>query len=140
MLSNAPSVLVLATGSRDWDDYLAIDMALSGIQAEFPHHKLVLFEGEAQGADRIARESIKSRLRWKVKKFPADWGKYGRVAGPRRNAEMLEALINQATPEDEIIVLAFKNKLHPQLAKGGTEDMIRRCKAANIPVYLIGRL
>ena len=43
--------------------------------------------GEAIGADSIGKEwAIKNKI--KVKSFPAEWDKYGRVAGPIRNMDM----------------------------------------------------
>lgn len=43
--------------------------------------------GEAIGADSIGKEwAIKNKI--EVKSFPAEWDKYGRVAGPIRNMDM----------------------------------------------------
>ena len=43
--------------------------------------------GEATGADSIGKEwAIKNEIA--VKSFPAEWDKYGRLAGPIRNQDM----------------------------------------------------
>lgn len=83
---------VLVTGSRDWNDELAIVGALQDIAAEHPADgELILVHGACPtGADAIANN-------WAVKygclieAHPAAWWKYGRIAGPRRNTEMVEA-------------------------------------------------
>lgn len=45
--------------------------------------------GCAAGIDSAAIEFAK-RYKIPLKKFPADWEKYGRLAGPRRNLEMAQ--------------------------------------------------
>ena len=43
--------------------------------------------GEASGADKLGKEwAEKNNIT--VTSFPADWGKYGKAAGPIRNKEM----------------------------------------------------
>jgi ABC-type Fe3+-hydroxamate transport system substrate-binding protein len=56
-------------------------------------------------------------------KFPADWIKYGKSAGPKRNMEM----ILSAKPD---LVVAFPGSK-------GTADMISKAKAAGIEVLEI---
>ncbi|MEU9323242.1 DUF2493 domain-containing protein [Streptomyces canus] len=83
---------VLITGSRDWRDELTIQATLQDVAAEHPADgQLVLVHGACPtGADLIANE-------WAVRRgclieaHPAAWWKYGRVAGPRRNKEMVDA-------------------------------------------------
>ena len=43
--------------------------------------------GMANGADLFGRQ-IALKMKLTVKEFPAEWDKYGRMAGPIRNAEM----------------------------------------------------
>lgn len=83
---------VLITGSRTWNNELAIVGTLQGIAVEHPADgELVLVHGACPtGADAIANN-------WAVlygcliEAHPAAWWKYGRVAGPRRNKEMVDA-------------------------------------------------
>lgn len=43
--------------------------------------------GEAKGADRLGKRwALDERL--SVRSFPADWNKWGKAAGPKRNVEM----------------------------------------------------
>lgn len=106
---------VLICGSRDWTDYERIYAILEGIA---PYVACVI-EGEARGADSLARRAAES-LGIPVLKFPADWNKHGRAAGPIRNQQMLD----EGKPNR---VLAFQ--LHNS---SGTTDMIRRAKKAGI--------
>ena len=106
---------VLVCGSRNWTD---ADAILEALVALGPVIEVVI-EGEAPGADSLAREAAQ-RLDIPVLKFPADWTKYGKAAGPIRNQQMLD----EGHPD---LVLAF-----PLQASRGTWDMVRRARLANI--------
>lgn len=122
---------VLVCGSRHWTDGDIIDVITSGLAAEFNGpDKLVLVHGAAPGADSLAADSA-ALDGTEILPFPADWKNDGRyAAGPKRNQRMLD----EAFPQ---MVIAFKDGLRPALDKGGTEDMVRRAKAAGIPVYVV---
>src|SRR5881394_176816 len=73
----------IVTGGRDFDDIGTVYGTLDRIGVT------VLAEGGASGADRLAAlwahdRNVSHRV------YPADWRKYGRAAGPIRNAEMLQ--------------------------------------------------
>jgi len=112
---------VLVCGSRKWKDY---DKVYRVLKSMAPRVKLVI-EGGAPGADTCAREAAKElRLPWV--EFPADWMKYGKAAGPKRNQEMLD----KAKPT---LVLAF----HEDWKLGvGTQDMITRALKAKLPIRI----
>jgi hypothetical protein len=57
--------------------------------------------------------------------FPANWKKHGRAAGPMRNQQMLD----EGKPD---LVIAFPGG-------SGTADMVRRAKAAGVPVETVPR-
>lgn len=79
-------------------------------------------EGGATGADALAREAAEG-LGLPVRSFPADWSR-GKRAGPERNARMLV----EGRPAE---VWAF----HADAALGkGTADMVRKARAAGVPV------
>jgi hypothetical protein len=59
--------------------------------------------------------------------FPAQWHKYGRAAGPKRNQQMLD----EGKPD---LVIAFGG-----LNGRGTNDMVRRSKNAGILVLEFDR-
>ena len=51
--------------------------------------KYPMEHGTARGADRLGEKYAQDR-NLSLKKFPADWNKYGRGAGYRRNEQMAE--------------------------------------------------
>ena len=80
---------VLVTGSRDWLDRRAVGRALLSVQVLLAVGTPTLVSGACPtGADEIA-EAIAAALGWPVERHPADWARFGKAAGPRRNAEMV---------------------------------------------------
>lgn len=111
---------VLVCGDRHWTNKEKIYNRLSMLpkDAEVIH-------GAAPGADNIAG-SVAISLGLKVRTFPADWEKFGKWAGPKRNREMLD--------QKPDYVIAF----HPNLAESkGTRDTVTEAKRRNIPVELV---
>lgn len=113
-------MLVLICGDRNWEDY---DAVLSRLK-KLPHDSIVV-EGGATGADTMAREAAKS-IGLDVIEIRAEWGKYGRSAGPIRNIKMLEM-----GPE---LVIAFHSNLKRSL---GTAHTVREAGHRGIPVEVI---
>src|SRR5215217_4097649 len=111
---------VLICGSRNWFDTAAIIRCLRAL----PEGSTVI-HGAAAGADRIAAYYAEA-LHLDTVAFPADWGRYGRAAGPKRNQQMLD----EGRPEQ---VIAFRRKG----PSPGTDDMIRRAQAAGVPVEIV---
>lgn len=91
----------------------------------FPKDTIII-EGEARGADKMAA-AIATRRKMKVLKFPANWNKYGKAAGPLRNEQMLE----EGKPD---IVHAFYMMETINDSKG-TTHMVELAKDRGIPVY-----
>ena len=75
---------VLACGSRAWEGGALVLETLRGLEGVE-----VVIEGEAPGADTLAREAA-LQLGFPVMAFPADWEKHGRAAGPLRNQRMID--------------------------------------------------
>lgn len=111
---------VLVCGGRHYEDFEQVCAILDGIHAETPIGCII--EGGAYGADRLAARWACLR-RIPNKRFSADWAKYGRAAGPRRNQQM----IDEGKPD---LVVAFPGGT-------GTADMMARAKAAEIMVVEI---
>lgn len=109
---------VLVCGDRFWEDRGFLEATLDAL-GPFD----LLIEGEARGADTMAREWAISRG-VPYKPFPANWDKYGKAAGPIRNQQMLD----EGQPD---LVVAFHNSLD---TSRGTKDMVKRANAAGIPV------
>lgn len=113
---------VIVCGSRDWHDIEAIRLALSRLP--FPRHTVIV-HGDARGADKQAGE-IAQTMGFRVEAHPAEWSKWGRIAGPKRNQAMLELGAD--------LVLAFQLN-----GSTGTNDMIRRAAAAGVQVKVDSR-
>src|SRR5271167_2213334 len=80
----------------------------------------VVIEGGASGADRLARRWAGTN-RVHVETFEADWLKYGRGAGPIRNALMLTI----GKPD---VVVAFPGG-------SGTRNMIHQAENLDVEVF-----
>ena len=79
---------VLVTGSRDWSDRAAVRDAMVAVWPDTTSALTLVSGGCPTGADQMA-ESLASSLGWLVERHPADWRRYGKAAGPRRNVEMV---------------------------------------------------
>jgi hypothetical protein len=107
---------LLVTGGRDYRDFQALAALLDTLHAQTPISLLI--HGAARGADSLASawaayRNIPSHA------YPANWDLHGKAAGPIRNQRML----TEGRPD---AYLAFPGGR-------GTQDMVSRCKKANIP-------
>ena len=109
---------VLVCGSRHFNDYELLEKTLETLGIT------TIIEGEARGADALARRYAERRG-LDVLPFPALWDKYGRSAGPIRNAQML----SEGKPE---LVIAFRGP-----GSRGTQNMIDQAKKTGIEVRII---
>ena|SRR5271156_3821389 len=76
---------ICVTGGRHFDETAYIFAVLDA------HHVEVLIHGDCPtGLDHWADEWAKAR-QIPVRKFPADWDKFGRAAGPIRNQQMVDS-------------------------------------------------
>lgn len=113
---------VLVCGGRNYTDNIRISTVLTDIDCN--HGITALIHGGAAGADRIAWTwALAGKI--PVESYPAEWGKHGYAAGPKRNAQMLA----EGKPD---LVVAFPGGK-------GTVDMVSRAKAAGVEVMEIDR-
>ena len=115
---------VLVTGSRDWTDPAPIYRALYYQRMIAGERGLIIVHGDcATGADAIAD-------RWgrqfypgttTLERYPADWKRHGKGAGPMRN----QVMVNLGAD----VCLAF-----PFPDSRGTRDCMRRAEEAGIRV------
>ena len=114
---------VVVAGCRDYDNYdeakKYIDYCLSEIRKE---NEIIIISGCASGADLLG-ERYAEENGLNVEKYPADWKKYGRSAGPRRNRQMAEIC------DFAICFWDRKSK--------GTKSMIDYAKRFNKPVKIM---
>jgi YspA, cpYpsA-related SLOG family len=114
---------LLVTGSRTWHDIAAIERTLAVILDRHPEGVLLVHGACPRGADAIAAAYATRTPGYQVEAHPADWHRYGRAAGYRRNAEMIAlgadgcaGLIRGGSP--------------------GSTSAVRLARAAGIPVWL----
>lgn len=106
---------VIIAGSRDITDYDTVVESMG--DCSFDATEIV--SGCAKGVDTIG-ERIADNLDIPLKKFPANWDKHGKAAGPIRNRQMAEYA-------DAAIVIHNGSK--------GSLNMIQQMKKLNKPVY-----
>lgn len=80
-------VRVIVAGGRTFNDYSFMCLALDKYLKEYPKDKVVIISGTAGGADKLGEHYALERG-YRLERFPADWDKYGKGAGYRRNTEM----------------------------------------------------
>lgn len=113
---------ILVCGSRHWGNYNRIRAVISLLHNE-QGIACVIHGCCPTGADMIA-DNVAITLGIPTKRYPADWKKHGKAAGPLRNQQMLD----EGKPD---LVLAFTNT--PETSRG-TKDMTTRAKKANLEV------
>ena len=78
---------VLVVGSRTFRDYEQLAEVLDRVAQGY--EKITIVSGGAQGADALAKRYAKEKG-YGYKEFPAEWDKYGKSAGYKRNEQMHE--------------------------------------------------
>jgi len=81
---------ILITGSRDWDrdDVLAFHLGVALGEAPTMLDVVIVHGACPTGADALA-DGLAKHYGIAVESHPADWRRYGKAAGFRRNAEMV---------------------------------------------------
>ncbi|MBQ8524680.1 MAG: DUF2493 domain-containing protein [Clostridia bacterium] len=81
---------LLIAGSREYSAYdeaeKVIDTYLNKLT---PNDTVIILSGACRGADRIG-ERYAEEHGYEVRRYPADWKRYGRGAGPVRNRLMAD--------------------------------------------------
>jgi hypothetical protein len=86
---------------------------------------IAIVHGAATGVDESFEMACRG-LGVKTEPHPADWERFGKRAGPRRNQDMIDA--------GAALCLGFHRSL---LASKGTKDCLRQALEAGIPTYLV---
>jgi hypothetical protein len=115
---------ILVCGGRDFTDYRLLCKTLDGLfpAPMLPPNDTVIIHGDAAAADRLAGQWATNKM-LKVERYPADWAKHGRAAGPIRNKQMLE----EDKPD---LAVAFPSGR-------GTANMMKQAREAGVPVRVI---
>lgn len=118
-------IRIIIAGGRDFSNYpklkAHVDKFLETITCP-----VTIVSGGARGADTLG-EQYARECGYPVKRFPANWDKYGKSAGPKRNEEM--ALY--AAEEHGVLVAFWDGKSR------GTKDMIDRATEYKLEVQVM---
>lgn len=107
---------VLVCGGRNYDDAIRVQEVLDRVDP------VAICHGGARGVDALAGEWARARgVPCHV--YEADWGVYGKKAGPLRNKAMLDAF-------DPDLVIAFPGG-------PGTENMLTLARKAHVRIMQI---
>jgi hypothetical protein len=109
---------VVVCGGRDGNRVGLVDYALSVVRRAYG--VACIIEGGATGYDRLCRRWARE-VGVSVETYEADWNGQGRAAGPKRNQRM----IDEGKPDMGVSFPGGR----------GTADMVRRLRAAGIPVW-----
>lgn len=121
-----PGALLLVCGGRDYADSTHVFSVLDALQPRAVVHGACGVDADRprwarlRGTDRLA-DAWCARRQVPVIRVPARWLALGRRAGPIRNQQMIE-LYRPA------LLVAFPGHL-------GTADLVRRARAAGVPVW-----
>lgn len=117
-------VFVTVAGPRDYTNKKFVDEMLEEILSDILAKEVLpihIVEGGAYGVDALAKlYALQNKLPYTEVK--ADWDKYGRSAGPRRNQKMAEM--------SDYCIVFFKGSR-------GSASMIAEALKQNVPVYVI---
>lgn len=117
---------LIVAGGRDFDDFRVLDNKLTSIRhiilRDDIADDLEIVCGMAKGADTLGEIWAKQN-HVGVKYFPAEWEKYGRSAGPRRNRQMGDYADS---------LLAFWDG-----KSSGTKNMISYAKEVGLGVMIV---
>lgn len=126
---------ILITGSRNWSDRNKVARAIQhAVVFEEGLHFIV--HGDCPtGADHIAHQYAEGAAHLVPEPHPANWEKYKKAAGYRRNAEMVAlgadvclAFIGACTKADHVD--------RPPHGSHGTDMTVTLAKKAGIPVTI----
>lgn len=87
MNPHKPLKIVIA-GSRDLTDFETVKHWIVIGYRMLPGYMTELVSGTADGVDKIGEQWAGGDDEVTITRFPADWKKYGKSAGPRRNRQM----------------------------------------------------
>jgi predicted polyphosphate/ATP-dependent NAD kinase len=111
---------IAVTGGRDFGN---LRMVMEAFDEVGLCKDDVLVHGGCRGADDLCARTAYFKYNAKTEAYYADWKKYGRAAGPKRNREMLESGID--------LLIAFPGGK-------GTFNCVMTARGLGIPVLEVG--
>lgn len=114
---------IVVAGSRSFQNFEHLQTTLDRLTSEKrKSHEIVIISGAAKGADQLG-ERYAARRGFRCVQYFADWNRYGKSAGHRRNREMAETA--------DAVVAFWDGESR------GTAGMIRIAQELNLPVRVI---
>lgn len=113
---------IIIAGGRDFNNYELLEKELYKILPRKRDEPIEIVSGGATGADALGEKYAKEHF-LRVKKFPANWDKWGKSAGPKRNTEMADYA--------NILIAFYDGKSR------GTANMILTAKIKNLKIHII---
>jgi len=111
---------LVVAGSRDFDDYTLLSAELDKLLVGKTN--ITIVSGTARGADRLGeRYAAEHNLR--IERFPAEWEKYHKGAGPIRNAKMVQSA--------DAVIVFWDNE------SSGTKNIIECARKQDIPYRIV---
>jgi hypothetical protein len=141
-MNNAKRELrIIIAGGRNFDDYqllrkeslkaiASIVKAATG-QDKTKKELITIVSGGANGADKLG-EQFANEHGLKLRKFEANWGRYGRRAGYMRNVEMAEYAVDKEKKEAYGALIAFWDG-----QSKGTKHMIDTAKKMGMDIHVV---
>jgi len=111
---------VIIAGTRDFSDYNLLTKVCDFMLSKAKSVEII--SGGARGADSLGEKYAQDRG-YECKRFPADWEKYGKAAGYKRNSEM-------ANVADSLIAF-WDGKSR------GTQHMINLAKKKGLQIKIV---
>lgn len=114
-------IKLIIAGGRDFSNYelLKYEVKKFIVEEIKTRKNLEIISGTANGADKFG-ERFAEEFEIQVKKFPANWNRDGKAAGPIRNEEMAKYAAGQ-------FCICFWDG-----TSRGTKNMIENCRKYNI--------
>ncbi len=118
---------VIVAGNRDFNEKALFNNTMTWLLSPDETSQYIeVVSGHCEGADAMGEEFAK-HFGLMLKVFPADWDKYGKYAGPRRNKEMAE----YASKENGILIAFWDGESR------GTRNMIDEALNHKLDVHVI---
>lgn len=112
---------IIIAGSRSFDNYSVLEEYCDQVIDSLKEVGIIIVSGTAKGADKLGERYAKNKG-FKIAPFPADWDKFGKSAGYKRNEQM--ALYSD-------VLIAFWDG-----SSKGTKHMIDLAKKHNLKVFV----
>lgn len=123
---------IIVAGGRTFKDYLLLENKILELLAKYEGcgtpENVKFVSGTARGAD-VLGEQFAYTYGYDVIRFPADWNRYGKSAGYRRNAEMAQFASEKG---HKGVLIAFWDG-----RSRGTKHMIDLAKKYELDIYIV---